>query len=153
MWQTDDPKYLFRCDVKEWVSLTQTTRILFSPGGTLGGFTLNLYLKKRSFYYKCKKKRLVYNTKLVKPKSRFCQKKNTKWHSFNNNSYLMTWGCKGPGLFKMSSQASVGCKDIGWTVIGSNSDIIISDYFTFCLFWQFCSSSCICFLNFGHSFL
>ena len=40
---------------------------------------------------------------------------------------LITWGCKGPGVFKISSQASVGAKVLGCTEIGSKIDIFEND--------------------------
>ena len=42
---------------------------------------------------------------------------------------LITWGCKGPGVFFNISHASVGFDDNLLTVIGSKADI----------FWQFCT--------------
>ena len=51
---------------------------------------------------------------------------------------LITWGYKGPGVFKISSQASVGAKVLGCTEIGSKIDILIFSCFSFLkrLFWR-----------------
>ena len=69
--------YLFKCEVKEWVSLMHTMRNLSWAGGVLGGLTLN----------------------------------------------LITWGCRGPGVFLITSQAWVGFFVNSWTEIGSKIDI------------------------------